>query len=138
MRGELTENSSWSIITGETGLAHTRTKLVLDTWQRIGTPTDDREHEGRGKEWRCGLEKSRMKDVGETSGGAYPLSITRAATSSAGGIDVSDCSSMMKGTRRPAPDGSERGMGRLTLHSDGLCGWVKEKGPVKITSKMRS
>ena len=100
---ELTEDSSWCVVTGETGLTHTRTTsqiisiivlIVLGApfgnfegrWKAIGMDSISRRGRIRGgnDRDRAGLT-TRPKHKPEAPGknhSTYPLSMTRAATSS--------------------------------------------------------
>jgi hypothetical protein len=83
MRGhKLTENSSGSIITGETGLAHSRTTQPVSNMLEYVVVS-------KSWEWRVVVEAGEVFNDCSTPKtqacvivGAYPLSITRAATSS--------------------------------------------------------
>lgn len=82
-QGEIhTEDSPWSIIAGEASLAHSGAVSM------ISALILQRSHfSGHGQE----LTKARVRDKGGCSLEAYPLSMTRAATSSVGfKTEVSD------------------------------------------------
>jgi len=88
----LTENGSGRIVTGETGLAHTRTGIqsVLDSWECTWCAFAQLEFVGRHLlVWRRRAERNSWQD-GFGRAHAYPLSMTRAATSSVKEAHVSD------------------------------------------------
>jgi hypothetical protein len=72
----LTEDSTRRIITGETGLAHTGAVHMSVSWPKVNCPGV--EHLRRLREVASALQPL----LCETTSATYPLSMTRAATSS--------------------------------------------------------